>query len=1358
MKKTPSATEGNDPLSCVLGYLNFSSGSPDPRFLASLNALYQWHAEGKFTAEQAPPPPGKSNRNLAGRWLDVVRRLQAELQGLAQTNDTFADIGAGLAVLDTLEKQLVPDYLDFHSDLLFHLTTDEIFNPYMLGRACEVLLRQTPPWTDATQVSATAIRNLNDFVGYRPVPTLESHRIEAYPHERIRPIPLYIAGASTACGPFQELIDLAVKILQETEEHLSHAAWFDFGRLEELALDPRAYDFDHPVNKRPNYHFGEWDPHRIDNQGFYRRFVIREVTIRALLSRVEDSSKLKINRTELMFEAAAVLVGTIFMASAITGDSPTCHDSNTTLVNLMPRIATFRDAFYENWIDRLPEKHAKRLRKESEKLQQPFAGARHHLNLHLARQRASQLEHVRLAKVFARMGYPEAALRQADRIPVASARMSCRVDCALTTGYHALRKLDRENVQSQLRIVLETLRRGIACGAIVDPWNILGFDAQFSLFPALENSVHDHRIDELLRIMDRTFDLLARLWSDAAAANDIKMADAVAPLYQETASWWNQFAAHEVTSVDSDPPLIGWQAAKDVAVALQEWHKAGAQKGDISFWAPHVQSFTSPKAYALVIETLLARGDDGSAMSLLVHWVSQSERVPLEQQDSSFPRLAMTWVRRNSEGIYPEDRADPKGAAVNAELLRKFYDFLEANAEHLWDVPEYEMRSARNASHDSPRQLEGEEVDENSEDEDLEHDLFEAAYENVVYRDTTDDGVDGSIFDTDSQVHESARSEAERIVARLQFLRTLGNCWLHTAPAFAKLGTRAPEEFARLRLGSSLEGWLDHVRRTRQQATQLLADVAAERLPMSGVDVSSMMEYDQLRVVKDTLLEHILATCVEMAEAELYLSAALIATGSPTDNVVEPREPIDQELLHAARIIAAAMVHDRVRAAELAPSYFARLSRQQILYTPLARGGLPMAIADARIRRRGIRHILIVLPRLGLLNLTTTFVDTVREMEQNVPLGGSAITEFDESFDVAMHELVQALVRSTAARPHPRSATAATDVAVESEEDLVGCLEQLSERVLATWLEHSRTLRLSVLERVRELKAWEGLVAFIRQYGHDLFTQDFLYFSNIRAILHCGPEKWLTQLKLEDQSQTPPQLIEALDRDIPLRDAAENLGLILEAVAENYDEYRDYNSTTTQSDRGEMLYTLLDFLRLRSQYDRVAWNLRPVVLAHRVLVEERRNEAAQLWRRLLHDRLGEEADRYQRKLTRLQSKYAMQMGSIAQRIGQRFLQPMTIDRMRALVRVAINQVRDEGPHHAFEILEEEAELLMRDPAGWGVAISDWLEALEEEVQRYDPARQSMEIDEDVVPVESLRMNHEQVQAELRTMLGSDESE
>ena len=43
-------------------------------------------------------------------------------------------------------------------------------------------------------------------------------------------------------------------------------------------------------------------------------------------------------------------------------------------------------------------------------LRQPFGAARQHLNQSLARRRADQLQHVHLARLFAKMGYTEAAL------------------------------------------------------------------------------------------------------------------------------------------------------------------------------------------------------------------------------------------------------------------------------------------------------------------------------------------------------------------------------------------------------------------------------------------------------------------------------------------------------------------------------------------------------------------------------------------------------------------------------------------------------------------------------------------------------------------------------------------------------------------------------------------------------------------------------------------------------------------------------------------------------------------------------------------------------------------------------------
>src|SRR3972149_3816102 len=101
------------------------------------------------------------------------------------------------------------------------------------------------------------------------------------------------AGVGVAGGPYEELITRALEILANTDPEIRRQAWFDPELLDELALDPRAYEFDHPAGKRPNYHFGQWDQELVDNRGNYRRFVLQQITLDALLSRVAatDSAK-----------------------------------------------------------------------------------------------------------------------------------------------------------------------------------------------------------------------------------------------------------------------------------------------------------------------------------------------------------------------------------------------------------------------------------------------------------------------------------------------------------------------------------------------------------------------------------------------------------------------------------------------------------------------------------------------------------------------------------------------------------------------------------------------------------------------------------------------------------------------------------------------------------------------------------------------------------------------------------------------------------------------------------------------------------------------------------------------------------
>jgi hypothetical protein len=182
-------------------------------------------------------------------------------------------------------------------------------------------------------------------------------------------------------------------------------------------------------------------------------------------------------------------------------------------------------------------------------------------------------------------------------------------------------------------------------------------------------------------------------------------------------------------------------------------------------------------------------------------------------------------------------------------------------------------------------------------------------------------------------------------------------------------------------------------------------------------------------------------------------------------------------------------------------------------------------------------------------------------------------------------------------------------------------------------------------------------------------------------------------------------------------DAIKHLGLVIEAVAENYAEYRDYNSTTTQSDRGDMIYTLLDFLRLRVHYDRVAWHLRPVLTAHSVLVRRGRSGAAALWRDALSERTGELASSLEAKGADLRAKYAMRLPTVTDRLAERFVQPLVIDRLQALIRPAMeahSSGEEAGSDAPFAQLEREATELAEEPTGVGLEVPQWLASLEQE--------------------------------------------
>jgi hypothetical protein len=186
---------------------------------------------------------------------------------------------------------------------------------------------------------------------------------------------------------------------------------------------------------------------------------------------------------------------------------------------------------------------------------------------------------------------------------------------------------------------------------------------------------------------------------------------------------------------------------------------------------------------------------------------------------------------------------------------------------------------------------------------------------------------------------------------------------------------------------------------------------------------------------------------------------------------------------------------------------------------------------------------------------------------------------------------------------------------------------------------------------------------------------------------------------------------------LPLKQAATRLRLVLESIAENHAEYRDWNSTTTQSDRGECLHILLDFLRVKAEHDRIAWTLRPVNMAHRVLARRGVVAAAAAWRTRMRDETHDTAAALVQRLTDLETHWSVRLASVSDRVRRPFTAALEQDELEALVEPAVAELFTGQPAGAGGELEAKAEMFLGVASGSGVEVPDWLERLGSAVDR-----------------------------------------
>ncbi len=1359
--ETPAESSSAGGLQEILGYLNFSNGRPDAAFERRLNE--------HFAVTRTRPKRAATLRD----------ELRAGLSALRSSSGAFADSAQAEAVIGLAFDGLLPAYRCHHADLLFHLPAEDFEQPLLVARMCEAVLQQGGPWDERDRIISDALDALNDYVGYRPVAVLENGRkMEPYPHERFRPVPLYVQGAGPATGRYHDLIARTIRFFEETPAEILQASHFELKQMEELALDVRAHDHLHPSNKRTNHMFGEWDPHQIDVRGRYRRFVVRKIILDALLSWM--SRQHDIPPEEVLFDGAAVLCGTMLMASSIAGWGPGTFDSNVTLSHLLPKVARQRDAFYERLLATATGSRSRRLNDSARLTRQPFGHVRQQLNIELANYGARQVQYRHLAQLYARMGYAEESRREAALIPSTSVRFETEIRWRIAAVHQRLERSELAGALPFAAEIDDLLHRGIDCGALIDPWNILGFQGQYPLFQSREDSLPDQRAESLLELMEAVFGAFSRLLNEASAQGETEAFDAVSTRFGRLADEWDRYAT---TTVEDLPRVSGSESfvsATHVSLALGKWRAAGEAAGAISFWRQHVDQFQSAKSYALVVEALLQRKDHVASLGLLMQWLSQAEQVGLESGPYSFFALVAQWMDRVLE------RPLPPGERPRVwRLVRRLFDYIEANAGEYWSAPELLGGDlATESSHDpldSFDDVPDEEDDPDDEDDDA--GLFDAAYDEVIWRDTADDGHEGDTLDDHVTSPQNTEFEflARRLEPRLRFLNTLADLWQKSAAALAGRGERD----ARLdQFEPVMTAWGGRIRAVEAGLARLLASVREYELAAPSGEFDSNVEFDTQFQTKLYLLHTIISTMVNFQGAGRALACCLPAPVSRKPGTKQ-KTSLDGHFLDVARAV---FRREPAEVRRLFPQLLKQLARKPLLYVSLENGGEPDQVLEARGLQTGLRFLLVHLPSLGLVQETLQLLLTAFRMEHVARPQGQAVTEFDRLFRIGLHSTIEALCRassewrlpsfaggrlqprrsrrSTSARPGrirpapavaPRSPSPGRSRAIPNatrrrlrvrrsgflpshladwlgaprerrtadrgdtwrNKALVILIGRVVDEYRSLWLKHSGTMRLSTVEAISQPAAWNEVREFISRYGHDLFHARNLMIGNVRAILHKGVDWFLEHLEENEDPLHPVRLLADLrDGGIDEDDAEHWIELILGAIVDKFDRFLEYNTTTTQSDYGEMLFCLLDFLRMEAAYDRDAWNRTPDLIVHETLTESGRRAAAAVWESLVREASTADADRHEKRLAEVEEEHGMKLPSLRDHIHERFVKPLAVNRMLALAPRAVEAARAGAPRsESFNELRHEIDDYLESTFGSGIDVPAWLRSLEREVDR-----------------------------------------
>jgi hypothetical protein len=119
----------------------------------------------------------------------------------------------------------------------------------------------------------------------------------------------------------------------------------------------------------------------------------------------------------------------------------------------------------------------------------------------------------------------------------------------------------------------------------------------------------------------------------------------------------------------------------------------------------------------------------------------------------------------------------------------------------------------------------------------------------------------------------------------------------------------------------------------------------------------------------------------------------------------------------------------------------------------------------------------------------------------------------------------------------------------------------------------------------------------------------------------------------------------------------------------------------------------------------------------------------------------------------------MQLPSIAEHLGERFIRPLEIDQLCALLRPAIEEIRGNHPSEKLRQLEEHIAHFTQQPAGAGFELPGWLDALEQEMDRVQwlgEEDNDEQMFDPLIYLPQARLSWTETQRQIEQMLDDDE--